>query len=586
MIDYEIKIWNGEKLGTEICIDTETDLAPFYTRDHNLVTCQAYDGSGTVFFVPKKLVRRFLNVNKNAVLIFQNAPFDVGVLGKITGMNMWYEKYDNNLIRDTKILYKLYVLAAIGEVPYKSSLKDICLKLLNRNIDKNEDVRCTFEQFLGWPIGDIPEEHLKYAADDAVHTFDAYKKLLYLISDHDKYNTLLSHDIQVKGDWALDCIYKNGIGFDLSAKADLVESATKELDVLQDRLAMWGYVRGKPGINGIFEDILKTLGIYDKLPKTATGKPSSASDDLDKFRTIPFIDDYLEFNALEKAISFIKDIHTDVVRPKYNVLLNTGRTSCSGAGNGAVNIQQLPRLGGIREVFIPKKEGNVFVDIDYSAIELSTLSQVLLTLYGHSRMAELINAGADLHYATATSIYNKPKKDITKEERQFAKIPNFAYPTNMAPSTFVDYCKPMGINITEQEAADVKEAWLAAYPEIRKYFSEPNKHVDGQSHWGKDTYEHYTLTGRKRAACTYTAFLNTGFQGLAADGLKLAMYEITKAGYEIVAEIHDQIVVECSKEEAEKVMSEVSKIMVEQMRKVVPDVDVKVEGNIIERFTK
>lgn len=585
MESFNIKTWSGEKLGKTLAVDTETDLQPFTTRDHTMVTCQVYDGSDTVYFVEANKLRKFFNLHYDSHLVMQNATFDVGVMSKYTGMSMWYDRYDRNMIRDTKILFKLYNLAVIGEVGFKSSLKYICLKILGIDIDKNEDVRCTFEQFIGKSIDEIPEEHLRYAALDAIYTYDAYMKLLNHINSHDKYGTLLSHDIQVKGDWALDCIYKNGIGFDLQAKSVLVEDATKTLINLQDKLAMWGYVRGKPGINDIFDDILKNLGIYDDLPKTDTGKVSKSSEDLGHFVDRPFIKDYLEFSALEKAVSFIKNIHSSVIHPKYNVLLNTGRTSCS-KGDGAVNIQQLPRLGGIREVFIPKKEGNVFVDIDYSAIELSTLSQVLLSLYGSSRMAELINEGEDLHYATAMNLYDKPKDKVTKDERQFAKIPNFAYPTNMAPSTFVDYCKPMGITITEQEAAKVKEAWLDTYPEIRNYFSEPNKHEDGSSHWGRSLYKHYTLTGRKRAQCTYTAFLNTGFQGLAADGLKLSLYEIEKAGYEIVAEIHDQIVIECSKEDANDVLKEVSKIMVAQMKTVVPDVDVKVEGQIIERFTK
>jgi len=227
-------------------------------------------------------------------------------------------------------------------------------------------------------------------------------------------------------------------------------------------------------------------------------------------------------------------------------------------------------------MFVPVTKGNVFVDIDYSSLELATLAQVNYTNTGKSQMREIINSGQCLHYNTASSVYDKPISEITRDERQFSKIPNFGFGANMAPKTFVEYCKGYGIEITEKRATAVKKKWVATYPEMKDFFNVGYGHA----------MDSWTLTGRKRANCTYTAYLNTQFQGLAADGAKIALYYIAKKGYHISAFIHDQVVVECKPEEADEVMKDVSKIMVDSMRAVTPDVTIEAEGQIIERFTK
>lgn len=584
---YKIEIWDGRHLGNEICCDTETTVAPFHTRDHKLVVFQAYAGGDTIYLIKPDQIKRFFNKHSTSKLIWQNAPFDIQVL-----MSFGIQKetlldfYDANLIYDTKILWILYNLAVTGCTPKLSSLKHICLSVLGYKIDKNNDVRTSFDQYLNKPYEEMTYEHLAYASLDVVHTYNAYCMLLSMIEPHDTYNTLLTHHTQVKGDLALNQIYKNGLGVDLEAKDKLSKELEIQVSNTSERLAMWGIVRGKKGIQDMYERAVTRLGIADKLPRTDSGKISSKGSDLKYYKHIQFIKDYLELNENEKLLSFLVNLKDDIIYPTYTTILNTGRTATQKGHNG-LSIHQIPRNGGIREVFVPKDKNKVFIDTDYSSVELAGLSQVLITLYGNSRMAEIINSGEDLHRTTAMSIYNvdSPEK-VTKDQRQFAKIPNFAYPTNMAPSTFVDYCKQYNIDINEDEAANVKQAWLDAYPEINNYFSDPNGKEDGFTEDGKKTYTHYTITGRKRAKCTYTAYLNTGFQGLCADGLKIALYNLFKLGYHISTEIHDQILIEVDRDKAEFERPIIQKIMVDSMNEVIPDVLIQTESNILERFTK
>jgi DNA polymerase I-like protein with 3'-5' exonuclease and polymerase domains len=87
-----------------------------------------------------------------------------------------------------------------------------------------------------------------------------------------------------------------------------------------------------------------------------------------------------------------------------------------------------------------------------------------------------------------------------------------------------------------------------------------------------------------RADCTYTAFLNTSFQGLAADGAKIAMWELQKAGFKIVGFCHDEVVIESSTPEKDVAICE--KIMQDGMSIVIPDVDIRTEAQIVDRYCK
>jgi DNA polymerase-1 len=571
--EYSIAVWNGEKLGDLIAFDCETEMITHESIIPELITLQIYDGNDTVYFVEADSIASFfdLHVSTNTKFIAHNAKFDMSVLQRYIGDERLYSLYDNNQVVDTAILFRLLHLATVGHLNTKYSL-DYCVKRMTGiELPKDADIRTTFAQFKGHSPLQIPQGHLEYAAKDAIATMMLYLRLMPEIAAQDQMGTLLSHDIQVKGDWALGCIMRNGIGFDLARKEEWLKEQDETLLNLQRRLANYGWVRGQKGVNQRFEEILKWLDIADKLPRTSSGMISSSRKDLEKFQNVPFIRDYLDFNELEHATNFVRGLDTNRVHSRYNLLLNTGRTSASKP-----NIQQVPRVGGLREMYIPK-HGHVLIDIDYSAIELAGLAQVCLNEVGFSTMGDLINEGKCLHYYTASNVYRKPEDQITKEERQFAKIPNFAFPTNMSPNTFIEYCSGYNVPMTLQQATDLKEAYKQSYPEISEHF------------WKvpRNDATVYTLTGRARANCTYTAYLNTKFQGLCADGLKLAMYELCKEGFTIVAEIHDQVVIEYPKNGTEEsAMKHAEEIMIKAMKQVIPDIRVSTEGQILERWCK
>ena len=96
-----------------------------------------------------------------------------------------------------------------------------------------------------------------------------------------------------------------------------------------------------------------------------------------------------------------------------------------------------------------------------------------------------------------------------------------------------------------------------------------------------------TLTGRVRAGVSYCEARNTPFQGLAADGAKLALWNLWKAGFKVVAFIHDEIVCEVLTDGAEEQLACMSRIMCDSMAEVLQcDIPVEVEGHLSERWSK
>jgi DNA polymerase I-like protein with 3'-5' exonuclease and polymerase domains len=334
-----------------------------------MVIGSAYGGTGVAYLINPSDMESFLSHHSRCSIILHNAPFDVDVIEKTAGSGKFYPFYDSKRIWDTGILYRLYYLATKGYVPRRYNLNLLSEEYFNETLDKG--VRMDFAPYLN-KTNELTNELKSYAALDAVATYYIYKRLRQLISPLDSSQTTLSHHIQTRGDLALNRLYKRGIGFDLKRRDLWLKAAHKRLNGYAGRLANWGWVRGKKGNNDVFESILRHIGIYDLLPRTETGAVSSKETDLKDYRYIEFIDDFLNYQELEKQITFIADQTEERVHPRYDLLKETGRTSCKSP-----NFQQLPRKGMIRSMY-KAKPGHTFIITDYSSLELATLAQTCL----------------------------------------------------------------------------------------------------------------------------------------------------------------------------------------------------------------
>lgn len=399
------------------------------------------------------------------------------------------------------------------------------------------------------------------------------------------------------------------------AAGDSLEAAAKAFDDEHERTACWDDGRWAKPV-AFLQGRLKNLEAVNKieLPKTEktqqyeTGKQlltclrvNSVSD--------PFFDVFIRYKHNEKLMStYLKesDIGEDGRwHTRFYCILRTGRTSASSP-----NSQNLPRKDGIRRLVVAPP-GQVLLAIDYCQLELCTLSQDCFTRFGHSRMREIINSGVDVHRwlgAKASGVLTAERDlrgSFTQEEafaldewlktvvdkplRNFAKIGDFGLPGGMIGPTFYQHCLNNGVETTLERAEWLRDEWLKAFPEMNDHLKRPRSVIEvdesNNAMGDKRLFESTTLTGRKRARCTRNASLNNVFQGLAADGAKIAMWNLYKAGARLSGFVHDEFIIEIPEDRMDLVPL-YQEIMEASMAEVCPDVTIRTEATAMRRWDK
>lgn len=218
-------------------------------------------------------------------------------------------------------------------------------------------------------------------------------------------------------------------------------------------------------------------------------------------------------------------------------------------------------------------------------------------------MAEALQNGRELHIETAASILGVTYEDAlaryksgdaqVKEARQLAKAANFGFPGGLGASSFASFAKAAyGLDIEESRAKALRESWLNAYPEMRRYFDE----------WGRRTASgsctvSQIRSNRIRGDVGYCDGANTLFQGLVADGAKRALWHLTRSCYlpgsplsgcRMVAFIHDEVIVEvpADLDKARAAAKEIERLLIKGMSEYVPDVPIKADAHLMERWYK
>lgn len=227
-----------------------------------------------------------------------------------------------------------------------------------------------------------------------------------------------------------------------------------------------------------------------KLPfakKTKTGYSTSA-DILEKLRTEdPIIDKILDYRQVSKLKSTYADglpvyIEGDQrIHGKFHQTITaTGRLSSTDP-----NLQNIPirmELGRqLRKVF-QSREGCVFIDADYSQIEL----RVLAHLSGDEELIRAYREGQDIHRSTAANVFHTPFDEVTDLQRRNAKAVNFGIVYGISA-----FGLSQDLNISRKEAEEIIEQYFASYPAIKQY-------LDGLVASAKEKGYAETLFGRRR----------------------------------------------------------------------------------------
>ena len=319
-----------------------------------------------------------------------------------------------------------------------------------------------------------------------------------------------------------------------------------------------------------------------KLPggkKTKTGY-STAADVLEKLAPdYPIVAKILEYRQYSKLKSTYADglanyIGEDKrIHSKFNQTITaTGRLSSTEP-----NLQNIPvrmELGRlIRKVFIPE-DGYVFVDADYSQIEL----RVLAHCSGDQNLIEAYREAEDIHRITASQVFHVPFEEVTSQQRRNAKAVNFGIVYGIS-----SFGLSQDLSITRKEAAQYIEDYFKTYPGIKSFLDDTVKHA-------KEMGYVVTLFGRRRPVPELSSSnfmqrsfgervaMNAPIQGTAADIIKIAMIGVHKRlkgrqmKSRLVLQVHDELLIEAYQPE----LSEVKEILREEMEKAV-SLDVPLE---------
>ena len=303
----------------------------------------------------------------------------------------------------------------------------------------------------------------------------------------------------------------------------------------------------------------KQLGeiLFEKMKLPVIKKTKSGySTDVDVLEKLkkedPIIEQILEYRQLMKLNSTYVEGLKQYINPEtkrihsffHQTITATGRISSTEP-----NLQNIPtrfELGKrVRKVFKPQ-EGCVYIDADYSQIEL----RVLASISEDSHMIEAFKEGQDIHKQAASKVFKTPIDEVTKEQRSNAKAVNFGIVYGIS-----DFGLGEQLGIGRKQAKKYIDEYLTQYSGI-------NQFMDNIKEEAKEKGYVKTLFNRRRyipelKSNNYMvrqfgarAAMNTPIQGTAADIMKIAMLkvfkEIEKRGLKskIVLQVHDEMMLE------------------------------------------
>ena len=311
----------------------------------------------------------------------------------------------------------------------------------------------------------------------------------------------------------------------------------------------------------------KQLGVilFEKLEmpygkKTKTGY-STAAEVLDKLAPdYPIVADILEYRQLTKLKSTYADGLANYIREdgRIHTSFNQTITVTGRLSSTEPNLQNIPmriELGRlIRKAFLPA-EGCVFMDADYSQIEL----RVLAHMSGDEKLIEAYREAQDIHRITASQVFHIPFEEVTDLQRRNAKAVNFGIVYGIS-----SFGLSQDLSISKKEAAEYIERYFETYPKIKTF-------LDGLVEDAKKNGYVTTMFGRRRPVPELSSSnfmqrsfgervaMNAPIQGTAADIIKIAMIRVHDRLLEehlrsrLIITVHDELLIETAEDEIDRV---------------------------------
>jgi hypothetical protein len=519
-----------------------------------------------------------LLTDPQATLAIHNAAFDLGCFaaedpGRLPAI---FDAYAAGRVRCT-IVRQMLIDVALGMRKFRHTddgaakkatygLDDLVELYFGERVEKEGTWRLKYGLLDGIPISEWPEDAHAYAIGDAewhLKLFEAQEKEMLEHFD----GPLPNEAEQQRAAWALHLMGMWGLRADAEYVDRFVSHCEEEVAKMRAALAGTGILKddGSRTMAEIRRRVVESLtrrGL--QVPRTdPSGRFPDGQVQTDK-EALESTDDPA-LHVLAESMTFAKHLsqwgpvcRAAVLRPvcaRYNPLVETGRTACSGGvGQEGTNFQNPPRRGDVRPCFVARP-GYVFCFSDADVIELRAHAQNCLDLgIQDVRLAEIFweqhkSGGPDPHETLAAQLIGVPALELqarvrvndpeATDARQFAKIPNYGFPGGLGAQTFVGYAAAQldkeaflrWFGATHEEQHDksrrIRETWFATMPENREYFRIVG---DMMGEDGEGTITQ-CMSGRVRGGVRFTAASNGFFQGRVADAMKDVLWYLADECY-------------------------------------------------------
>lgn len=500
----------------------------------------------------KQLVKEILEAPMTKIL--HNGKFDMKFLS-VAGINLRGSIFDTFLAEG--------VLVA-GLEKQELKLQALVKKYLNMTLPKEE-------QQSDWSQPDLTREQLDYAARDVL-VLPLLR--IKLINELKVENLVKTAKLEFDALPAMVQMELNGVKVEQIGLDTLKTMLTAQCEEKRRELKQ---ILGADINPNSPKQIMKALASLD------IHVNSTKSEELSKIAPqYPAVQALLDYKNTSKQLQFAEkipqniDAKTGRIYSQYFQLgTTTGRLSCSN-----FNLQQVPHDDAFRECFVPE-EGNVFVISDYSQMQIRIAAEIS----GDAEMIEAYKRGDDLHSLTASLINGQTLESVTKDQRSAAKALNFGMLFGMGSTSLVTYAwGSYGVKLTELEAKNFIEKFFQKYHGLKRWQQQEGR---------KNTRQSFTIGGRRRLFdeyATYTKLVNTPIQGTEADILKKALGilpQVLKGTTgKIIACVHDELLIECSENDAEKITILLQAVMEQVGREYIRNVPVVAEATIAKNWAE
>lgn len=588
-------------------------------------------------------------LNPDVLLVGHNIAFDMAVV-----CSQWpdlvplvFDAYDADRVTDTMIREQLLAIAAgiYGGFPDakgkwtkpKFSLFDVAKRHSPRILNK-DGWRMFYGEFRDVPLGRWPEhakalqeasgprlrlaehaltlnpkskEHRKAVVDlTAMINSDPMRCIQYPVEDaevalecylsQEEYAGYLHNQYeQARSAWVHQLCSAWGMRTSKEGVDRLAAETREAYEDVKARLLKTGLVRADGSRDTKAAKAHMKTVCYEQGKKIRLTEKGGVSLDADacEYAEDAVLQDYARLSELAAITN--KDIPMLMAGTEVPVQTRFGLAATGRATSSKPNLQNLRTnlsdddieagKQDIRGCLVPR-DGMVFLQADYPGLELHTLGQSCLDLFGESRLADMLNSGVDPHLAFACNLLSVPYEEgdrrladgseEVKKMRKIAKVFNFGKPGGMGDRKFVLYLANNDVTLDLESVKAYTLAWKATFPEMQHLFDFAGRECSS----GFGTVK-LPRSRRERGACLYTAFCNTWFQGPGSDCMRRAMYLIQRACYSevggnlfgsrMVCEIHDEYLVETPEEVITEAAGDLERIMVVGANEYVPQVPFK-----------